>query len=516
MKRLNKIGERYYYQRAVPTDLQETVNKKKWSVSLKTDSLRVAEIAAKRWDIFYDQEIVRLRSVDQQELLNAEATLRALGIPVPPDPLYSKEGNDKALQELSKRLRRLEGAFKDDRDESRVDFLKIAERGLSEIVPDKYERRDVARELFDGTLTPLAERALEGDRNQLQQAREQVSDIAPTDTPEMTKKRREALKTDLVDLWVETSKPTEQTEGDTRNATKELLEFSGQDDLRDVKKEDVVGWVDALRRFPARRKKLEWEISFRQVLELYDGRTYTPLSSKSIQKRFNLAQAVFSRAVKDGRLDSSPFNGISTPSFEATVLRKPFTIPMIKQIFSTEPLATGKLDGFYWTNALALSSGMRLGEICLCKPVDLVHQDGVWFFDMTAFKLKTLSSRRRVPVHRDLIDAGFDKWAKKQPAASIMGFKPDSKGSPSGLASKVVNRWFSSKVGISGEEYVFHSYRHLFKDLCREFGIAKDVHDRLTGHAGDNVGSGYGDFPIKVLSDAVNKIALPIKIRKAG
>ncbi len=39
---------------------------------------------------------------------------------------------------------------------------------------------------------------------------------------------------------------------------------------------------------------------------------------------------------------------------------------------------------------------------------------------------------------------------------------------------------------------VFYSFRHTFKDLCRDADIPVDVHDQLTGHAPANRGGSYG------------------------
>ncbi|WP_434056155.1 hypothetical protein [Roseibium sp.] len=123
---------------------------------------------------------------------------------------------------------------------------------------------------------------------------------------------------------------------------------------------------------------------------------------------------------------------------------------------------------------------MRLGEICLLTRDDLFKSEGgVWYFDLTTKKLKTESSRRRVPVHKDLVASNFTTWALAQASETIMGFKPDVKGSPSGLASKKFNRWFKRDVKLTDDGLVFHSFRHTFKDLCREAGIPSDVHSRL-------------------------------------
>jgi hypothetical protein len=49
------------------------------------------------------------------------------------------------------------------------------------------------------------------------------------------------------------------------------------------------------------------------------------------------------------------------------------------------------------------------------------------------------------------------------------------------------------QLGITDKRVLAgHSWRHRFKDLCRSSGIAKDVHDALTGHVAGDVGSTYG------------------------
>ena len=52
-----------------------------------------------------------------------------------------------------------------------------------------------------------------------------------------------------------------------------------------------------------------------------------------------------------------------------------------------------------------------------------------------------------------------------------------------------------------------HAWRHLFKTRAREAGLEPALRDVLQDHAPANVGEKYGDWPIKVLADAVNKMA---------
>jgi len=55
---------------------------------------------------------------------------------------------------------------------------------------------------------------------------------------------------------------------------------------------------------------------------------------------------------------------------------------------------------------------------------------------------------------------------------------------------------------------VFHSFRHSFKDACRECGIEEAIHDALTGHSGGGVGRSYGGqmYPLPPLIKAMEKL----------
>jgi integrase len=54
---------------------------------------------------------------------------------------------------------------------------------------------------------------------------------------------------------------------------------------------------------------------------------------------------------------------------------------------------------------------------------------------------------------------------------------------------------------------VFHSFRHSFKDACRDSGIPVDVHEAITGHAPGHVGGGHGrGFTVERLADEMAKL----------
>ncbi|MGC9129149.1 MAG: hypothetical protein ACP5GA_10540, partial [Acidithiobacillus sp.] len=91
---------------------------------------------------------------------------------------------------------------------------------------------------------------------------------------------------------------------------------------------------------------------------------------------------------------------------------------------------------------------------------------------------------------------------------------PELRGrSPLHPISEPLGRWFNRFIhGPLGfpKTVVFHSFRHTFKDLCRNSGIPRDVHHQLTGHASESVGDRYGEgYSLEVLQAEIAKIQLP-------
>jgi integrase len=167
---------------------------------------------------------------------------------------------------------------------------------------------------------------------------------------------------------------------------------------------------------------------------------------------------------------------------------------------------------------IALTTGARLGEVGQLRTVDVKAEGGMRYFDITdqgdGNTIKTVSSRRRVPIHPDLVRLGFFEYVDRLKAAGVerlfAGLKPDAQGVLTGNWSKWIGRYLrSSAVGITDKRKTFHSLRHTFKDICRQAGIAKEVSDAITGHtAGDNEGSNYGadHYPLSPLVQAMKRL----------
>lgn len=123
-----------------------------------------------------------------------------------------------------------------------------------------------------------------------------------------------------------------------------------------------------------------------------------------------------------------------------------------------------------------------------------------------------------MPVHAALTEVGFlDYLAKRKRSAApgdllFPGFDLNGADKRSTSWSKWFGRYLRRKVGIKDPRKVFHSFRHTFKDACREAGVPEDHHDQITSHSsrGRNVGRGYGrGIPLATINISLQRVRYP-------
>jgi integrase len=145
---------------------------------------------------------------------------------------------------------------------------------------------------------------------------------------------------------------------------------------------------------------------------------------------------------------------------------------------------------------VALYTGARLSELAALTAADVVVEkpSGIAIITITedldqGRTLKTLASRRVVPIHTELIRLGFLNFVEDicrdhgKPARLFPLLTPGSRGGLGEGWSKWFGRYIRS-IGITNTASVFHSFRHGFKDALRAAGVDEDVNDALTGHVG--------------------------------
>lgn len=288
----------------------------------------------------------------------------------------------------------------------------------------------------------------------------------------------------LMDAWELERAPPKRTLYEWKRAIKRLEDFVGHSEPARLTKAEMVSWKDAL---------------------LASGKT-----TKTVSNHLLVTKALFNWAVKNERMPVNPADGVSIIRVKAAAKsRLPYGDEEARLLLSTARQNSGARRWVPWVLAF---TGARLEEVCQALVKDVRKDGSVWFLDINADDpgktLKNVGSVRRVPLHPALISEGFAEYLSSVPKGGLLfpDLKPDRFGKKGGSFSKWYGRW-ARGLGITDPRLVLHSWRHRFKDLCKEAGIQKPIHDALTGHSSRDVGDGYGmGYSLAVLAEAMGRI----------
>lgn len=246
------------------------------------------------------------------------------------------------------------------------------------------------------------------------------------------------------------------------------------------------------------------------------------LSATTVANRLGMLKSFFRVAVDYECLSGNPAERIALPrqprtkarvAFAADDLNRLFRSPIYTEAF--RPLGGGR-EAAFWLPLLALFTGARIEELAQIRVADIRHAPGLGHFldihDGENGQLKNLASRRRIPLHRELLACGFLDYANsvRRPGFLFPDLKPNPRGKRGGYFSNFFSGHLRRQIGITDRRKVFHSFRHTFKDICRAVGIDEEVHDALTGHSRPGASRGYGNehFPLAPLFEAIRQFSV--------
>ncbi len=166
----------------------------------------------------------------------------------------------------------------------------------------------------------------------------------------------------------------------------------------------------------------------------------------------------------------------------------------------------------YWSPLISVFSGMRLNEICSLYLGNIIQENvngrkKIWCFnileepDRPDKHLKTLSSKRVVPIHDTLIDLGFIEFVellKKRHTYRQRLFQELKYGEGSYIrnVSYFFNKKYLPLLGLKTDKKNFHSIRHTVADHLKQRLVDISFINELVGHHHgdidlDRYGKGY-------------------------
>ena len=160
-------------------------------------------------------------------------------------------------------------------------------------------------------------------------------------------------------------------------------------------------------------------------------------------------------------------------------------------------------DSEFWLPLLGLFTGAREAELCqlYIKDAYLDTESGIWVIDINGNdgkKLKTKASKRRIPIHSQLIKLGFldfvdrmEKYAARWPetVGLFERWEKRNKHKEFSSFSKRFNRYKRARGvnGSAGAMKDFHSFRHNVATMLQKKGCQQYVLNAITGHTQENM-----------------------------
>lgn len=299
------------------------------------------------------------------------------------------------------------------------------------------------------------------------------------------------------------------------------------------------------------RSKTEQEKHILQIIVEAgaSGPDYVRVSPKTVNKHLSNLNSVFEYAKTMGIINRSTPNfadglyletGVEISGLEENEERPGYT-PAQVQLFFTHPVYLGRKskyfyndpgevivrDALYWLPLLAAHQLMRREEICQLRVKHVKQADGIWYFDLMQrdLKLKRGTSRRRVPLHNNIIDLGFLEGVVhgRDPDALLFPeLSRNAKGSYSDYVGKRVSRMVDSleiklvRVDDSEADGAIHPFRHHGITQLENLGVQGGIIDALTGHSSKDRKSQRSRYTdeiyLSVLQETVNLLPIPIDV----
>ncbi|MBZ9666951.1 site-specific integrase [Pseudomonas sp. LMG 31766] len=345
----------------------------------------------------------------------------------------------------------------------------------------------------------------------------------------------------VFEKWAEDKLLTDAKAGKTVDEfggmVRRFHELYGDMEVRSITRSLVGDFRVALGKLPTKGQGIRG-LSAPQAIAKAEAEGLPKANLSTIYKQLNALRAILNFGVK--RLEAMDEEPVSASGILKTLAKaaarqetrtgedKSFTKADLRRMFGS-PLFRGEWkparadfgEALYWIPLLLAYTGARREEVAQLLVSDVVRcpDTGIWYATLRPDDDKSVkgpTSRRRVPLHADLLELGFVRYVESLPKEGSV-FPRLIEHSSNGLGHGVGLAWgryLRRELGMTVEAAPFHGFRHTFKTLCREVGVPKEVHDWLTGHSAPGEGDGYGGKPLVRMAEELAKY--PSIARMAG
>ena len=248
-----------------------------------------------------------------------------------------------------------------------------------------------------------------------------------------------------------------------------------------ITRKDIRDWMFAYAELPVRNKHPYKGKPVQDLLDM-DVPEGDLVNPKTVGEVVKMLQGVFRFAKNNDYIQISPAVDLNLKFLHVKNSYAPFTDSEVKTILE----ATQKESKPYkrWIPLLAAFTGARRGELVQLRTQDFKKDEdsGRHYLSITeaAGSVKNQQSIRRVPIHSELLAAGFIDYVNTCESGKLFDVKAHS-----------VTNWFSGlreKLGIedcdqNDNKKVFHSFRHTVITKMKAANVSDSLQKAVVGHA---------------------------------
>ena len=290
---------------------------------------------------------------------------------------------------------------------------------------------------------------------------------------------------DLIAKWAKWRKPRPKTVYETRRIMRKLTDFVGFDDLTQLRKPDVERWLEHLDDSGAAPKTLEGHLL-----------TLKTLVNFAVEKDI----------ISDNPIAKIRYRAKTNPRKKI----RAYTNAEARAVLAAA--RQQQRDYMRWLPWLACFTGARLDEIAAADVRDVERVGRYWVLSIRLdyraedASIKTESSHRRVPLHKQLLAEGFLTYVRDLPKDGPLfpTLRADKFGSKGGTATKKIGpfvRALATDMPSLADRRLSpnHSWRHRLINECRRIPVRQDIEHALTGHAQEGTAPDYGEYAINTM-----------------
>lgn len=571
-------GRVFYFRRRVPADLWERLGRRELVRSLATADPKAARaracqlylgseglfMALRETPMLTDAELSRLVQDFYASVLQGDDAVRlARRDPLPPERVAAKHAFYGTVATRSRE------ALASDRfgDAGAIAVSLLRRQGIATAsfgVADWNQVRQAVLRAGIDVAEAMQARCVGDFEHEPKDRRLKIalaalaSGSAPAPTPAAPRPATTAATSEPVAAGTASSKPLSQlwpafceqqiasgawerqTSSQARASFRLFIDVCGDKAMAAYTRGDASRFKQQAERLPALYGKSARyrDMSVAEIIALYAEDTGAtsdkPLTAKTIKRHFSALSTFWEAAEAGGEVASNIFKGFRFGAAKkASDQRQMWEKEDLARLFAT-PIWTGCLsvqrrttpgslvirDEKFWLPLIAVFSGLRQEEICQLHVVDVLQQDGIWFFDINekgARKLKNRSAARRVPLHGELIRLGLLDEVKAGRRAGEARLFPQLQGGGADVRlghayTKAFTR-YRREVGLYQSGLDFHSFRHSATTFMHEAGIHATVIDHITGHITAGETARYTKrSSLQQMKQAIDAIAIDVDL----